>query len=94
MLNPDVYTHWPVEGGARNRLAWNGKHLKARDCCDCAFLRGYVTWWCRNERAIEAHGSAIPPRTNCSFWEPCPRDPAPLLVRLGRKIRARFEVFP
>lgn len=86
-VNPDAYIDWR-HGEARMRLRWDGTHSQRRGCDDCTFLRGYVSWWCRNKAAIEAHGTALPYRDDCLFWEPCPRDPPPpppLLSRLKRK---------
>lgn len=41
-----------------------------RRCYDCYHLRGAVTWWCKNNEAVEWRGTAIPGVHNCPFWAP------------------------
>ncbi len=43
---------------------------QAKRCCDCAYLRGYVSWWCRNKDAIAMRKTAIPGASDCKFWQP------------------------
>jgi len=48
-----------------------------RACKDCAYLTGYVNWWCKNESAREARGTSIPGISGCEHWEAPPvREPA------------------
>lgn len=44
------------------------------DCRDCRYLQGHVSWWCKNDRAIAQHNSAIPGRTTCDFWAAAERE--------------------
>lgn len=37
-------------------------------CYDCAHLRGYVTWWCTNQAAIDWRGTSLPGVYRCWFW--------------------------
>lgn len=39
-------------------------------CYDCKHCQGTISWWCVNEKAVEARGTAIPGIKNCTFWEP------------------------
>jgi hypothetical protein len=51
------------------------------DCRDCWYLQGHVSWWCTNKKAVKAHGTLIPGRTNCKFWKEAlrmPRSPSAL----------------
>jgi hypothetical protein len=41
-----------------------------RRCYDCRHMKAAVTWWCTNETAAKAHGTHIPGRRDCPFWEP------------------------
>jgi hypothetical protein len=80
-VNQDsVMAGGPWTGGAYNLLLWDGEHAPEwRSCTDCAWLRGYVSWWCENRRAVDAHGTAIPAKVHCAFWEPCERAAPPLV---------------
>lgn len=41
-------------------------------CSTCKYLRGYVSWWCENQDAIEDRNSALPTAINCPHWDhPC-----------------------
>ena len=49
-------------------------HEKAADasrraCVDCRYLRGYTTWWCSNDDAKKLHGTSMPGRAGCPFWD-------------------------
>ncbi len=44
--------------------------FERKHCADCAFLVGYVNWWCRNEEAIKFRGTKIPGVVKCPFWSP------------------------
>ena len=39
-------------------------------CYDCRHCKAAVSWWCTNEEAIKARGTAIPGVSQCPFWEP------------------------
>lgn len=86
--NPDAYVEGRgplgLTGPYHNKLKWDGKHQEEeKNCTDCKYLVGYVSWWCKNEKAAEYHGTAIPGFRNCKFWEPCERDKPPMLVRVS-----------
>lgn len=70
----------PVEGdtvrrcGAEYRVVLGTATVARRgDCRDCLHLRGAVTWWCHSELAVAEHGTSIPGRTGCPFWEEAER---------------------
>lgn len=41
-----------------------------RACKDCRFLQGAVNLWCVSDAARQAHGTNLPGRSACAFWEP------------------------
>lgn len=41
-----------------------------RNCAYCKFLKPRITWWCNNEEAIRARGTAIPGVIHCPHWRP------------------------
>lgn len=47
---------------------WNP--FKEQCCYDCAFLKAYVNWWCKNPDAIKARRTAIPGIKGCPYWQP------------------------
>jgi hypothetical protein len=52
---------------------WKGDtppNAEVRACADCYHQKGYVTWWCTNEQAVERHKSSLPIRKGCPFWKP------------------------
>lgn len=55
-------------GGYRLRVI-DASRLRHGECRDCYWLRGAISWWCKNDEAIDAHGTSIPGRTDCRFWE-------------------------
>lgn len=44
--------------------------FEKKTCYDCIFLKSKISWWCTNEEAIKARGTAIPPVIKCDFWHP------------------------
>lgn len=41
-----------------------------RSCYDCMHCQALVSWWCVNEQARIAHGTALPIQEQCRFWAP------------------------
>lgn len=68
------------------RYTAGSPNAERKACPDCRHLKGAVTLWCTNKKAIAAHGTAMPRRILCQFWEPMlPADPpGGLLSRLFR----------
>ncbi len=53
-------------------LAKGVKHKpERRSCNDCVYMQAAISWWCVNEDACKAHGTSLPARKDCKFWEPC-----------------------
>lgn len=46
---------------------------KVGDCSDCRHFRGYVHWWCVNDAAVSFHGTNLPTKRNCQFWDEAER---------------------
>jgi hypothetical protein len=44
--------------------------FEKRSCYDCSHLFARVSWWCGNEEAVKARGTAIPGCIHCTFWKP------------------------
>jgi hypothetical protein len=44
--------------------------FKHKSCYDCGYLYARISWWCGNEKAIEARGTAIPGCEGCPYWKP------------------------
>jgi len=44
--------------------------FERKGCDSCAYLEGYVSWWCTNEDAREFRGTGIPGVRHCDFWYP------------------------
>jgi len=42
-----------------------------RSCFDCLHCKAAVTWWCKNDKAVEWRGTQIPGGIGCPYWEPC-----------------------
>ena len=40
-----------------------------KSCSDCNHLKGVISWWCGNEEAKKARGTAIPGCILCPYWE-------------------------
>jgi hypothetical protein len=81
-INRDSEMAWDPFGGGRNVLRWDGEHAaRHASCTDCAWLRGYQSWWCKNALAVAAHRTAIPAKVGCRFWSPCEREAVPLAIR-------------
>lgn len=39
-------------------------------CYDCYHNQAAMSWWCRNEEAVEYRRTAIPNIYGCPFWKP------------------------
>ena len=54
-------------------FAVNGvPNVERKSCIDCSHCVASVSWWCKNDEAIERRGTQIPGAINCSNWEPIP----------------------
>lgn len=47
-----------------------GETARVGDCRDCWYLRGHVTWWCKNPVAHQLRGTLLPGSggSRCEFW--------------------------
>lgn len=45
-------------------------NAQKRNCFDCKFCKGAVSWWCTNKGAVKDRGTSIPGVNNCPHWEP------------------------
>jgi hypothetical protein len=40
-----------------------------KECYDCKYLKGAMTWWCTNDDAVKVRGTAYTKVCNCPYWE-------------------------
>lgn len=43
--------------------------MEKRGCAWCKHCEAYVSWWCRNDDAIKARGTAIAGVIKCPFFD-------------------------
>jgi len=60
-----------------------GDVVRRGRCADCRFLRGHLSWWCKNAQAVAAHRTSLPVQQDCAFWEEAERETlAQQMIRL------------
>ena len=60
-------------GGRYKVVLYEGHQARVGNCKDCRHLTGYVSLWCTSKTARAAHGTGIPGRGDCKFWEEAER---------------------
>ena len=41
-----------------------------KNCAYCGWLTAALSWWCTNQKAIDARGTTFPGICHCPWWKP------------------------